>query len=688
MTRSSLKAGAMMASAALFTQAAVAQDDCATALPLTTDVLQPFDTTASTPSGVAWDCTFTTGIPDTWFTFTAAGSYTATISTCDMAAYDTRLEIFDGACGALTSVACNDDGPGCGGFTSEATADLVSGVQYWVRVGGFNAAATGTGDLLVTGPPPPPDTCDLAAPITPDVLESFDTTVATDSGVVWACTGNIGIQDVWYTFVATDSYMADFSTCGMADYDTRIEVFDGDCLTLNSILCNDDGPGCAGFSSFGTAPVVAGTQYWVRVGGFNAAASGTGQLLVSGPPPAVGNDECSGAIDLASLTPEMWDNTLATNSAGAPAWTCGGASANALDLWYQFTPLADGMVTVDTEGTVGDTRLAVYEGDCSALVEIDCDDDGGTGLLSSITFMGLGGTTYYARVAGFSGGVIGAGMITADYLDMLPNDDCDGATPVVLGMSTFTNSGAAAGTQDMSCVFNGELSDVWFSYTAGSSCPTTVDLSGSDYDTGMAIYEGDCMALVEVGCDDDGGEGLDSLITFDAVAGTTYLIQVGGFNGASGLGVMNITEEAGIGTFVCAGDANSTGMGATLTLEGSDLVADNDLTINVKGLPMDSMGFVITSQETNVVVNPGGSSGTLCIASFVIGRFNNDILDSGTTGTVTLSPDLTMFPTATLPGFEAVMAGETRYFQHWYRDVDGMGAPTSNFSSAQGLTFN
>lgn len=411
---------------------------------------------------------------------------------------------------------------------------------------------------------------------------------------------------------------------------------------------------------------------------------------MSTPPPAVPNDDCVGAIDLASLSPEMFDNTMATNSVGAPAWSCGGFSASALDLWYQFTPLADGMVTVDTEGSLGDTRLAIYEGDCGSLVEVDCDDDGGTGVLSSITFMGTGGTTYFARVAGFGGAVISQGVITADYIDSIANDDCETATPIGLGLTSFSNVDAAASSVDMSCVLNGETSDVWFSFTAASSCPTIVDLSGSLFDTGMAIYEGDCAALVEVDCDDDGGAGLTSLIAFDAVAGTTYLIQVGGFNGASGDGTVSISEDRGIGIFVCAGDPNSTGFGATLTIEGSDLVADNNVTLSVKDLPLNSAGFVVTSQETNTVVNPGGSSGTLCIASFVIGRFNSDMLNSGATGTVSLSPDLTMFPSSAMGsfGFEAVMAGETRYFQHWYRDVDGAGVPTSNFSSAEGLTFN
>ncbi len=39
-----------------------------------------------------------------------------------------------------------------------------------------------------------------------------------------------------------------------------------------------------------------------------------------------------------------------------------------------------------------------------------------------------------------------------------------------------------------------------------------------------------------------------------------------------------------------------------------------------------------------------------------------------------------------MTGSAPVLAGETRHFQYWYRDALG-GSATSNFSSAQSLTF-
>ncbi len=76
---------------------------------------------------------------------------------------------------------------------------------------------------------------------------------------------------------------------GSADYDSKIAIYDG-CLSIdcpfggNEIGCNDDDPvnacgtGAGGFHSTATAPVVAGNCYQIRVGGFSADDSGTGNL--------------------------------------------------------------------------------------------------------------------------------------------------------------------------------------------------------------------------------------------------------------------------------------------------------------------------------------------------------------------------------------------------------------------------
>lgn len=691
------KFATIVATSSLFATGAFAQqDECIDAIALPYDTLTAFDTTLATESGPDFSCAAGGGdltSRDVWFTFTSTADYMAQASTCGMASYDTKIEVYEGSCAALVSVACNDDtvpSGDCPGFTSIAEFMAVNGTQYWVRIGGWQVGDFGTGDIVLSGPPAPPYECADAAAIFVDTLTDFDTTSATVSAPDFSCAaggGELTSQDVWFTFVATADYMAQASTCGTASYDTKLEVYEGACGALVTVVCNDDtvpSGDCPGFTSRADFMAVNGTQYWVRVGGWQLGDFGPGQLLVTGPPPVVPNDECVAAIGLDSGVEELFDNTLATFSASAPAFTCGNGAGDPLDLWYSFTVLGDGMVDVDTCLSAFDTRLEVYSGDCGTLVSEACNDDNGplcAGSRASVSFAGIAGTTYIARVAGFSGGS-GAGSIIATYVDSLGNDDCVDAQAITKGMTTFNNEGATASLTDLPCSTNGEFTDIWFSYTASADCPVSIDLSGSDYDTAMQLFTGDCMTLVSIACDDDGGTGLDSFISFDATMGTTYLIQIGGFNGATGDGIINLTE--GLGSLVCLGELNSTGMGAMLKISGSDIAADNDLVLNGSQLPMNTNVLFINSREVNFVANPGGSEGNICIASFNMGRHVSKIAGSGATGTVAVALDLANIPTNL--GMMAAVAGETWYWQGWYRDTVG-GVSTSNFTAATCVTF-
>ena len=69
-----------------------------------------------------------------------------TATTCTGTSYDSKLDVYTGACGSLTSVACNDDA--CG-LQSTVTWASTAGVTYRIRVHGF-AGATGAFTLAVT----------------------------------------------------------------------------------------------------------------------------------------------------------------------------------------------------------------------------------------------------------------------------------------------------------------------------------------------------------------------------------------------------------------------------------------------------------------------------------------------------------------------------------------------------------
>ncbi|MDX1976626.1 MAG: calcium-binding protein [Pseudanabaenaceae cyanobacterium bins.68] len=97
------------------------------------------------------------------------------------------------------------------------------------------------------------------------------------------------------------------------------------------------------------------------------------------------------------------------------------------------------------------------------------------------------------------------------------------------------------------------LNSVWYSWTAPFSGLTNITTLGSTYDTSIGVYNGNAVnALSLVGTNDDISSSFRpnfvfplnrfSLVSFQAVAGTTYQIQVDGFNADTGNLTLNISS--------------------------------------------------------------------------------------------------------------------------------------------------
>jgi hypothetical protein len=85
---------------------------------------------------------------------------------------------------------------------------------------------------------------------------------------------------------------------------------------------------------------------------------------------------------------------------------------------------------------------------------------------------------------------------------------------------------------------------VWYSFTPAATMQVTVSTAGSNFDTIVGVWTGGALgALTQVACNDDisPGTNLQSTATFNATAGTTYRIQIGGYNAASGNLVLSIS---------------------------------------------------------------------------------------------------------------------------------------------------
>lgn len=146
-------------------------------------------------------------------------------------------------------------------------------------------------------------------------------------------------------------------------------------------------------------------------------------------------------------------------------------------------------------------------------------------------------------------------------------------------------------------------------------------------------------------------------------------------------GVWTYLNRSPLGTPTCEAVSNSTGIAGLLYAEGSAQVAANDLQLRAAYLPPGTFGYLLASRTPDVVHQPGGSQGILCLGGEVA-RWSQQPLIADAGGATLQEIDLTSIPT-TPP--QAVQPGETWIFQVWHRDLNP--DPTSNFTLATSVVF-
>ncbi|NNM26147.1 MAG: exo-alpha-sialidase [Phycisphaerales bacterium] len=133
----------------------------------------------------------------------------------------------------------------------------------------------------------------------------------------------------------------------------------------------------------------------------------------------------------------------------------------------------------------------------------------------------------------------------------LPTDACADAPTVGDGPVRFSTLLSSSGDPSLParCDEGGGTvvsKDVWIRYAAACDGVVTASICEADFDTRLAAYDdADCPGGL-LACSDDacGPDGTRSELTFEATAGRTYLIRVGG-NAASGQGVLVLTCDGG-----------------------------------------------------------------------------------------------------------------------------------------------
>lgn len=131
-------------------------------------------------------CGTTGGAPGVWYSFIGTGDFIQ-LSLCN-SNYDTKLQVFEGSCDALTCVDGNDDSCGL-----QSEVDFVSevGTEYFFYVFGFGSSQ-GDFELIVDCGPPPPGCVDALPFCSQEGLifeNTSDGSVAQD-GIDYECLGS------------------------------------------------------------------------------------------------------------------------------------------------------------------------------------------------------------------------------------------------------------------------------------------------------------------------------------------------------------------------------------------------------------------------------------------------------------------------------------------------------------------
>jgi hypothetical protein len=542
-----------------------ATDDCASA-PVVNEGLHSFDTSTFTDDGPDGTCAGNAS-PNGWWIYQATQDGNATVTTCSLASFDTALAVFSGNCGAATQVACNDDA--CG-LQSSITFPVLTGEQFLIRISGFGSAS-GSGSVSITVANANCAACPGGATVIENEPECgheggggpFDSvnggcnssppafTSISVGDLVCGTTqvvANASRDTDWFSFTLASGTEVTWTVT--AEFPALIGFINSPCPQGGFI------PGGFGFTSSCAAGSVtlclpAGTYYaFVAASSFTdpiSCGGGAGSRYfaqLSGVPctPYVPpNDDCGTAIALTVGVPESGDNTNANTTTildGGSGCTFGGAPSNN-DVWYTFTPAADGTFQVSTCGSLLDTVLSVWTA-CPGSQFVDmiaCNDDT-CGLQSSVVVAMNAAQTYYIRVSGWNNASGTFEVLVTDLGSLPPGDTCATAIVVNEGTHPFdTTIMTIGGGPASGCGGNGSNAQ-WFEYQATQTGLCTVETCGlAFFDTMLAAFSS--CAGGELACNDDFC-GLQSRMQFGVVSGTSYYIRISGFGSGSGSGSISI----------------------------------------------------------------------------------------------------------------------------------------------------
>ena len=202
-------------------------------------------------------------------------------------------------------------------------------------------------------------------------------------------------------------------------------------------------------------------------------------------------------------------------------------------------------------------------------------------------------------------------LLSANVALCVPaNDDCANAT--VIGNVTDLHFDTTQATLDgpKICTLV-DSANIWYRYTATCTGRIRVSLCGSIFNTKLGVYDGVACPVTPgrlIECNNDYC-GQQSQVTFMAIEGRQYLIEVGGFATSTGQGLLTITPCGEVPPPPSNDDCHNARSVSDVT----------DLYFDTTGATADGPGLYMTSRNlwySYTATCTGTATVSLCGSSF------------------------------------------------------------------------
>lgn len=397
---------------------------------------------------------------------------------------------------------------------------------------------------------------------------------------------------------------------------------------------------------------------------FTATTTGTYFLEAKAYSTQTGSYVLRGSTSGAVTTEIPGDtSTTATISAGQ---TLAGTLDFARDTdWYRVSLTGGTTYQIDLKGapsgagTIADPLVRVFN---SSGVQVDSNDDGGTGLESLLQYTPSTTGTYYISAGSFRTSDLGTYSLSLAATGSTSGD--------IAGDASTTSSIAAGGS--ITSTLNPAGDTDWFSFSVTAGDEFVIDLVGTGTSTELRdpLVRVMTAAGSQLASDDDSGTGLDSQLTYQATtSGTVYISAESYANAGSGDYTLSVTQTRS-GSSDVPGDASTT---QTITLNVPILNA-----LEVTG-DEDWFGLSVSAGTTYTISLEGTGSNELSDPLVRVYNASGTQLASNDDGGTGLDSLLNYTPTTSGTVYVAADAFANAYSGDYRLLVTSSGSSTGDF---------